>query len=223
MTALRPTRCTCPLCLGPAVRTLATVAGRDYFTCDACGLAFMSPEHFPSADDERRHYGTHQNDPADVRYRAFLSRVADPLVPRLRSGAEGLDYGSGPGPTLSVMLRERGFAVRDYDPFFAPEDDALARTYDFITCTETAEHFHRPAEEFARLDALLRPGGWLAVMTEILDADDRFAAWWYVRDPTHVCFYRRATMDWIARWRGWEAVAPSKNVTLFRKLEAPRV
>ena len=119
------------------MRPLATVTGRDYHACDRCGLAFMSPAHFPSADEERRHYGTHHNDPADARYRAFLSRVADPLVPRLRPGAEGLDYGSGPGPTLSVMLREQGFAVRDYDPFFAPGADALARTYDFITCTET--------------------------------------------------------------------------------------
>jgi len=47
---------------------------------------------------------------------------------------------------------------------FRPGSEALTRTCDFITCTEVAEHFHRPADEFRRLDALLKPGGWLALM-----------------------------------------------------------
>jgi 2-polyprenyl-3-methyl-5-hydroxy-6-metoxy-1,4-benzoquinol methylase len=46
-----------------------------------------------------------------------------------------------------------------FDPLFFPDPEPLGDLYDFITCTETIEHFHRPAEEFARLDRMLRPGG----------------------------------------------------------------
>lgn len=105
------------------------------------------------------------NDPEDADYRRFLARLAGPLLQRLPSDATGLDYGCGPGPALACMLREAGLQIRLFDPFFAPDPAALDDLYDFITCTETIEHFHHPAEEFARFDRMVRPGGWLAVMT----------------------------------------------------------
>lgn len=138
-------------------------------------------------------------------------------MPRLPPGASGLDYGSGPGPTLSVMVEERGFSMDIYDPYFAPDSTVFARTYDFITCTGTAEHFYHPIREFRRFDNVLQGGGWLGVMTELLLSDDDFEGWGYHRDPTHVCFYRRETMEWIARRFGWCVTFPRKNVTLFRK------
>ncbi|MBD0321434.1 MAG: class I SAM-dependent methyltransferase, partial [Gemmatimonadetes bacterium] len=145
------------------------------------------------------------------------ARLAAPLVERLAPAAEGLDYGSGPAPALAMMLREQGFRVRAYDPLFAADEEALAQTYDFIACSETAEHFFDPAAELARLDVMLRPGGWLGVMTEILEQDARFVGWRYARDPTHVCFYRAETMNWIASRFGWRLHSPARNVTLFAK------
>jgi hypothetical protein len=177
----------------------------------------MDPAGWPTAAAERAHYGTHENDPSDPGYRSFLSRLADPLAERLPPGAEGLDYGSGPGPTLSVMLEERGFAVRLYDPFFAPDAMALERSYHFITATEVVEHFFHPRQEFDRLHGMLRPGGWLGIMTEVFREERDFATWRYARDPTHVCFYAPETMAWIARHYGWSAVWPHPNVVLFQK------
>jgi len=177
----------------------------------------MHPDDRPTPAEERARYDTHENDPADVRYRAFLSRLATPLMERLSPGAVGLDYGSGPGPTLSVMLTEAGFPTSDYDPFFAPDTGVLQRTYDFITCTETAEHFFRPAREFQTFDRLLRAGGWLGVMTEGPAPDVALADWHYARDPTHVCFYSRRTMEWIGGEHGWTPEFPHRNVTLFHK------
>jgi hypothetical protein len=207
----------CPLCRAADARPFAELRGSRYFRCGACRLVFLAPEQRPTAQAERAHYGTHENDPDDPGYRAFLARVADPLAARLAPGAEGLDYGSGPGPALSRMMEERGFRVRIYDPFFAPDGDALGRTYDFVTCTETAEHFHRPAEELARLDGLLRPGGWLGVMTELLEDGRDFGTWRYARDPTHVCFYHADTMRWIAGAHGWRMETPARNVVLFHR------
>ena len=207
----------CPLCRAERVRFFARAHTRDYFECDVCRLVFVAPDQRLDPTAERAHYGTHENHPADRRYRAFLSRLADPLVERLPAGAEGLDYGSGPGPTLSLMLRERGFRVECYDPFFAPDPGALRRSYDFITCTETAEHFFRPGEELERLDGALRPGGWFALMTEMLQEGRPLEHWRYARDPTHVCFYRPGTIEWIAGRFAWSPEFPHPTVVLFRK------
>jgi SAM-dependent methyltransferase len=207
----------CPLCLCECPPPYAAAHGRDYFRCPRCDLVFMDPVQRPDADAERAHYATHRNDAGDPRYRRFLDRLAAPLAQRLAPGASGLDYGCGPGPTLSLMLEEKGFRMRVHDPFFAPDPAALAATYDFITATEVVEHFFEPRQEFGLLDRLLRPGGWLGVMTEIMHEDRDLAAWRYARDPTHVSFYAPATLRWIAGQYGWHMEAPHPNVVLFRK------
>ncbi|HEU0015387.1 MAG TPA: class I SAM-dependent methyltransferase [Longimicrobium sp.] len=211
----------CPLCASPRIAPFAQAHGRRYLDCAECGLVHAAPEDRLGPEAERAHYGTHRNDPADPGYRAFLARVADPLAARLAPGARGLDYGCGPGPALAMMMAERGFPTAVYDPFFAPDAEALRRTYDFITCTETAEHFFEPGDELARLDGLLRPGGILAVMTEVLEDGRDFAGWRYARDPTHVSFYRPRTLRWIAERHGWAMESPSRNVALFGKPGGP--
>lgn len=208
----------CPLCCSEKVRDFATVDDKQYWRCDVCQLTFLSSEYHLEEDAELARYQLHENSPDDPRYREFLSRLSTHLIPKLSPAAEGLDFGSGPGPTLSVMLEEQGFRMSLYDPFFAARPDALERTYDFITCTETAEHFYQPEMEFQRLDGLLRSGGWLGIMTEMLEPEVDFAGWWYHSEPTHVCFYTRETMEWIAERYGWRVEFPRKNVTLFQKL-----
>lgn len=212
----------CPLCHIASVRLYAQAHDRRYFRCPGCKLIILDPSQRLSAAAERDHYGTHRNDPADPGYRGFLSRLAAPLVKRLPAGAEGLDYGSGPGPTLSVMLEERGFQVRIFDPFFAPDLEALEGSYQFITATEVVEHFFHPRRELDRIDGLLRPGGWLGMMTEVVNEEQDFSTWRYARDPTHVSFYAPATLQWIARHYGWRAEWPQPNVILFQKPARPR-
>lgn len=194
-----------------------TVDGRDYWCCGNCELRFLDPGQRPGRGEERAHYLHHDNDPEDSGYRRFLSRVTEPLLERLDPRLQGLDYGCGPGPALAMMLREAGHEVAVYDPFFRPDPAPLEKTYDFITCTEVVEHFHDPAGEFDRLDALLRPDGWLAVMTCFQDDDTAFANWHYRRDPTHVVFYRAETFRKFAALRGWSCEIPVKDVVLMRK------
>lgn len=207
----------CPLCLTNTPQLFAEVRGCPYFQCDHCRLILLDPQLRPAPEAEQARYDTHDNDPADDRYRAFLDRVATPLAARLEPAAEGLDYGAGPGPTLSIMLEERGFIMTDYDPYYAPQAAALERHYDFITCTETAEHFFNPGKEFHRLDRLLKPGGWLGLMTLRRDPAKEFASWHYLRDPTHVCFYDDETLEWIADHFGWQLEIISISVALFNK------
>ena len=207
----------CPLCGAHPLVAFALREGRRYHRCPVCALVSMDPGDHLDPVQERARYDTHNNDPRDRGYRDFLDRLAAPLAARLPPGAQGLDYGAGPGPTLSLMMTERGFPTRIWDPFFAPDPEALGQRYDFVTCTETMEHFHRPGEEFLRLDGLLRPGGFLGVMTGILHPDVDFATWWYVRDPTHVAFYTPRSLEWIASRHRWELEVVGPGAVLFRK------
>jgi len=207
----------CPVCETAGAEPFVSVAGRDYRRCPTCAARFLEPRQRPSRAAEYAHYLQHENHPDDPAYRRFLSKLAVPLCARLPAGAAGLDYGCGPGPALAAMLREAGHAVALYDPFFAPEPAVLSRVYDFVTCSETAEHFHRPAAEFARLLGLVRPGGQLAIMTCFQTDDARFRDWHYRRDPTHVVFYREATLRHLAAERGWRCEIPVKDVALMRR------
>ena len=207
----------CPLCHGENSCQFATIDHLVYFRCPGCGVTFLDPRLRPSRDQELAHYQLHENDPDDPRYRAFLSRLAEPLLSRLPGNQCGLEYGAGPGPALAAMRGEAGHQVSIYDPFFASDPDVLQRRYDFITCTETAEHFHDPAGEFRRFDDLLKPGGWLGLMTTFQTDDDRFANWHYRKDPTHVIFYREATFRFLAERFGWQLEIPRKDVVLLRK------
>ncbi len=205
------------MCAGRRTALFASVLQRDYWRCEDCALRFLDPAQRPDPHAERAQYLLHQNVVGDAGYRRFLSRLAVPLLQRLDGACEGLDYGCGPGPALAAMLGEAGHQVALYDPLFHADHGALARRYDFVTCTEVAEHFHDPAREFTRLDGLLRPGGWLAIMTCFQTDDADFANWHYRRDPTHVVFYRAATFEWLARRHGWSCEIPVKDIALLRK------
>ncbi len=190
---------------------------RDFVNCQACDLVSVPRRFHVGAEAERRRYLEHNNDPDDPDYRAFLDRLWSQMKPRLEPGAKGLDYGAGPGPALAAMMTEDGFAVSVYDKHFHPDRGVLGDTYDFIVCTETAEHFDDPARDFRQMGGLLRPGGWLGVMTAMLDDWADFPEWYYHRDPTHIAFYSKVTMQWIANTHGWQTSFPKDNVTLFRK------
>lgn len=206
---------TCPLCLSCSVDTFADLPPRQYFQCSACLLVFLDPGQRPSIAEERAEYDLHENDPYDPRYRKWLSKLTVPLMNGLPKGLNGLDFGSGPGPAISVMLAEQGYEVENYDPLFTPNNTVLNRCYDFITCTEVVEHFHHPAQEIALLARLLRPGGRLGIMTQILTPDIDFATWPYRLQPSHVAFYSSVTMEWIATQFHWSLRLQLPNVALF--------
>lgn len=207
----------CPVCRAPDPRPFQQVDGKAYWQCLVCQARFLDPVHRLAAEAERAEYRHHQNDPGDAGYRKSLARLADPLQAKLAPGSRGLDFGCGPGPALAMMLGEAGHDVALYDPFFQPDTGPLVATYDFITCTEVAEHLYRPADVFDQLGDMLRLGGWLGIMTCFQTDDARFANWHYRRDPTHVVFYREATLRFIAARYGWACEIPVKDVALMQK------
>jgi SAM-dependent methyltransferase len=160
-------------------------------------------------------YLQHRNHRADEGYVRFLRRLADPVAERMPPGSRGLDFGCGPAPVLAELLTERGLVMASYDPLFDPDQKLLDAQYDFITCCEVLEHVHDPGDLLDRMPSLLRDHGLLGVMTSLRREDQDFGTWRYRRDPTHVCFYNDATLEWIARQRGWALERPAANVALY--------
>jgi len=178
---------------------------------------FVQPHERLNRTEEKARYDLHRNDPCDPRYRGFLSRLAGPLLKRVAFGSEGLDFGCGPGQALAMMLHEKGRSMTVYDPFYAPDDAVWLRTYDFITATEVVEHLYRPGEELDRLFRVLRPGGWLGIMTKQLPDHVELRDWDYMSDPTHVCFFSLETFKYIAAHWNASLELPGSNVFLFQK------
>jgi len=208
---------TCPLCRENAANEFYQDRHRNYFVCRRCHLVFVPPEQLLSETEEKAAYNLHQNSPTDPEYRRFLSRLFLPLRDRIAPESHGLDFGSGPGPTLSIMFEEIGHTLTIYDHFFAKNPAALQQTYDFITATEVVEHLHDPEKILRQLWTLLNPGGYLGLMTKLVRDRDAFAAWHYKNDRTHVCFFSRATFEWLAdQWQA-ELEFFGNDVMLFYK------
>jgi len=209
----------CPLCREIGTELFFADDIRTYLRCSHCRLVFVPKRFWLDADEERAVYALHRNAPDDPGYRQFLSRLSIPLSQRLETGSHGLDFGCGPGPALAAMLAEHGHRTDLFDPFFVDDRAVFTRRYDFICATEVVEHLRDPDREFTTLFSLLKPKGWLGIMTKRVIDRNAFSRWHYIRDPTHICFYSRATFAYLARRFHAEYEVVDKDVIVMRKIE----
>ncbi len=208
----------CPLCHASHINTAYHQdARRNFHACHICHVVFVPPEYFLSAETEKAAYDNHQNFPDDHDYRRFLSRLFSPVNERISPGSHGLDFGSGPGPTLSLMFEEAGHTVALYDYFYAHHTAVLEHSYDFITASEVVEHLHQPKRVLGELWNILKPGGILGIMTKRVLTREAFATWHYKNDLTHVCFFSETTFQWLADLWHAELTIVGNDVVLFEK------
>ena len=207
----------CPLCQWDNCQPFFHDAQRGYRRCERCQLIYVEPQFHLSTEAEKAQYDLHNNHPEDLAYRRFLGRLCEPLLARLPKARQGLDFGSGPGPTLSVMLEEAGHKVVLYDIYYAPDTAVLVRDYDFITATEVVEHLSRPGLVLSQLWRQLKPGGWLGLMTKLAQGKEAFARWHYKNDPTHIAFFSQYTFIWLAAQWQTEPEFIGNDVILLQK------
>ena len=208
----------CSVCESNEIRPFMLVGDKYYWTCNVCKARILSCKHWLSKEEEFKYYQTHENISSDPAYQKFAAQLALPILDKLVPNSSGLDFGCGPDSALSAILRQHGHNMTLYDPFFFPAKKSLKKTYDFIVCSEAAEHFHQPAKEFKKFNSLLNENGWLGIMTNFQTENARFKNWHYRRDPTHVVFYRKETFEVIGKQFRWAAYFPSRNVVIFQKI-----
>lgn len=187
----------CPLCKSEEISEYFSNKRRVFLQCGNCELVFVPEQFHLSAEEEKKRYDLHENNPDDEGYRKFLSRLAIPLNERLKPSSYGLDFGSGPGPALSEMITDMGHRVKIYDQFYADDREVLNKRYDFITATEVFEHLREPLETIELLWRILNPGGILGLMTKLVIDRQAFSTWHYITDRTHICFFSESTFNWL--------------------------
>ena len=207
----------CPLCNGVEHITYFEGEHRRYFQCKMCGLVFMDPVQRLAPAQEKAIYDHHKNSPDDLAYRKFLSRLYEPVIAKLRAGARGLDFGCGPGPTLSVMFEEAGFPMHLYDVYYCDDKSVLKHEYDFITATEVVEHLYAPGEVLRQLWGQLATGGLLGIMTKLVTDQAAFSNWHYKNDMSHVVFFSRETFAWVAQTLGAELTFFGADAVILAK------
>lgn len=206
----------CPLCNHPS-NHFYSHDSREFYFCTNCFSVFLDRKNYVTVGEEKNRYEMHNNDVNDVRYQTFVSPIVDSILKDFKKSDKGLDFGSGTGPVITKMLRDKNYDVQEYDPFFANYPEALEKKYDYIACCEVIEHFHNPKKEFELLFNLLKPGGKLYCKTDMFSETKNFDLWGYKNDPTHVFFYHPKTMTWIQENIGFSSVKIDGRLIVFEK------
>lgn len=201
----------CPLCNSNS-KSYYKYKQQEFLKCTNCCSVFLHPQHYVSLTDEKAHYNTHNNDPFDIRYQNFVRPVITIITKHFSQKDTGLDFGSGTGSPIVKLLTDYGYTISQYDLFFHPDAAVLQKQYNYITCTETAEHFKEPYKEFLQLRKMLLSNGKLVLMTVLLDENIDFEKWYYKDDPTHVFFYHPKAFEWIKDTFGFKKITINDRV-----------
>lgn len=167
-------------------------------------------------NQEKARYEEHNNDVGNKGYQSFVYPIVKEVLNDYKKYDKGLDFGSGTGPVITKLLRDKEYNIKLYDPFFANEPEVLEEKYDYIVSCEVIEHFHNPRKEFKLLRSLLKPGGSLYIMTSIYSEDIDFKTWNYKDDKTHVFFYHKKALEWIKNEFDFAHLKIEKNLIIYK-------
>ena len=207
----------CPLCHNPSQIDFHEDKRRKYLRCPKCFLVFVPEEFHLNFEAEKAEYELHENHIYDPGYRKFLKRIFEPLTKQLSTKAKGLEFGCGPGPALAEMFKEADYSVDLYDLYFYPNEYVFKNNYDFITSTEVVEHLRHPRQVIESLWKILKPSGWLGIMTKLVTDQQSFKNWHYKNDQTHICFFSKKTFEWLANELKANLEFHGKDVILLQK------
>ena len=176
-----------------------------YYRCPGCSFIYLHPDHHPDPEVEKKRYLLHDNSMENTGYVEMLNRfIQDFILPRIRPPAVVLDFGSGPEPVLSNLLKQRGFSCDSYDPYFASFQLNMNNQYDLIILFEVIEHLTDPVHVMSALFSLLHDGKYCVISTLFHpEQSDRFETWWYRRDITHRSFFSAETFYTLAERTGF--------------------
>lgn len=193
---------------------------QQLWLCEECKLLFRPSSDLVSQTEEKQRYLTHNNSLEDEAYVAFLLRAFNAAEDYLHNGEKILDYGCGYNPVFAKLMIQKGWGCDYFDPIFFPEGIRQNR-YKNIFCIETAEHFNCPLQDWNKMNRSLEEDGILTVMTELWSNEKMLSNWHYINDKTHVSFYHKETLQWIADNFNWQILDILQGrICIFKKKAA---
>jgi len=209
----------CKLCFSKNIDPIDDQQMKNiYFHCKNCDFIFSSK--LPTIEQEQKQYSHHNNSLNNGGYVEMFENFIDAAIsPYANTEKQVLDYGSGPEPVLSTLLKKRDFNVQIYDPLYAKDETFKDKKFSTIVSTEVFEHFHTPYETIKELIEILEDGGILSFQTMFHPEDnEKFLNWWYRRDPTHVCFFSHKTLIKMQDIFNLKLLKhDKKNIAVFKK------
>lgn len=205
---------TCPLCHAEST-VFRAYAKKTFLECGICRGIFLPKIHHLDYEAEKARYDLHDNDVENLDYQKFVSPLVQAVLRDFTPFHKGLDFGAGPGPVITKLLRENDFDIIEYDPYYWDNPELLNEVYDYIVCCEVMEHFNTPDKSFQLLKKILKSKGKLYCMTSLYKEDINFDTWFYKNDVTHVFFYREETLQWIQQRFGFSSVELDGKAIIF--------
>jgi len=193
----------CSLCNSDIKDQIIDNQRKKYTICNNCGLILLDKEFYVSPEAEKQRYMLHENNTDNKGYIDYLNKIiSSSLTPFLKPGGRLFDYGCGPEKSWAGILKEIGFHVSTYDPYFDNNKDWVDKYFDAVTAIEVFEHMITPKIDLENISRCLRTGSLLIVRTMLHNNNSEdFIKWWYKDDPTHVSFYSETTINYICnRW-----------------------
>ena len=208
----------CKICSNVTNTIIDNNLGKVYDVCPHCQLVTLEKKYFVDKAQEKSQYENHNNSFESKGYVKMFEDFLDYFWDNLnQSSTIALDFGSGPGPVLAEILKNRGLHVDTYDKFYQPVCVYENKKYDLITSTEVFEHLENPIETLLLLKEHLKESGIIAIMTLFHNNNSRdFLNWWYKRDPTHITFYTPKTFEIMALMCGLNILkCDDKRIIIF--------
>ncbi len=199
----------CKICNKPTISFIDKRNNWEFFHCQKCEFIFKNPKNYVDKTNELKQYSHHNNTMESSGYvemfKKFINFIFKPYTQDIKTA---LEFGSGPGPVLSELLKQKGLKVDIYDKYFSPQKVYENKKYDLITSTEVIEHIQNPLEVFELFSNHIKKDGYLALMTQFhKNKEENFKKWWYKNDPTHICFFRPYTFEVLANMNGFEVLS----------------
>ncbi len=198
----------CNLCHNDIKDKITDNLGKIYHICSNCGLIQLDKGFHLSIEAEKQRYMLHENSNENKGYITYLNNIiTNSITPFLKPGNRLFDFGCGPEKTWAGILKEKGYNISTYDPYFDNNREWSDKYFDAITAIEVFEHLLSPAVEIEFLSSHITTGSFLIIRTMLHNNNrESFLKWWYREDPTHVSFYSETAIMYICRTWNYELI-----------------
>lgn len=212
----------CPLCSSRSDFFYhSSKQNRTFYLCPDCSLVFQENSSLPDKSEEKARYDLHHNSEKDPGYISWLERFISQGMDPWFSGGTVLDFGSGPRPVLTEILKRKGLDVCSYDKYFAPHWPT-GRNFTFIILSEVLEHLADPVAEFRKIATLAEKDARIVLQSAFLRIIEKnwFASWWYKEDITHIRFYSAVSLRMLGIKSGWTLeYQDGRSLAVYKKSE----
>jgi 2-polyprenyl-3-methyl-5-hydroxy-6-metoxy-1,4-benzoquinol methylase len=198
----------CSLCESVSCTRCVETKTRRVYLCDFCGLWFVPSCFHVTLQAAKDRYALHDNSADNQHYRKYLHPVALKIAD-LCTGiplARVLDFGCGEHAVLSHLLKAENREVVSYDPLYERDLDFANTRYHVIIASEVMEHVADLRCTALLLGSLLHESGYCIIRTKLVTTQTDIVSWWYVNDPTHICFFSEKSINYFASLCGCNVI-----------------